>query len=376
MAIRSTSNNNDKKILLVLSAICLFIFVALGVIVVGTDHVNSSKAGKEKEQSAQVTTTSKAIEAICKPTDYKEACVNSLKSSKSNDPKDLIQQGVKVALEALKGAIKNSTELKGLAKDSRTSQALDNCEELLGSSFDDLRDSFRKLKKYDRVSKFDDYIDDLKIWLSGAVTFQDSCIDEFENITNNDAGEKMKKLLQATREFASNSLAMVTGLSLAVNSFFQKRSLLSLEDGNRTLLDKKTEFPSWISFGRRNLLQETKITADAVVAQDGSGKFKTITDALSLVPKKNNKTFVVYIKEGIYVETVIVTKHMTNVVFIGDGPTKTKITGDENYVDGTQTMRTATVSKCHIASLMFVLVNIVCLNDKILLLQPFWELIL
>jgi len=80
------------------------------------------------------------------------------------------------------------------------------------------------------------------------------------------------------------------------------------------------------------------------VALDGTGNFRTINEALQAIPLKSNDTFVIYIKEGVYKEKVIVSRSMTNVMMIGDGPTKTKITGNLNFIDGVKTFATATVT--------------------------------
>ncbi|KAL5782247.1 hypothetical protein ACOSP7_007276 [Xanthoceras sorbifolium] len=353
MAFGSFRNNEEqkKKKIAMISVICLILVAAVAALAVGLRTVGGGQ--KPKAESGEISTSSKAITALCQPTDYKETCINSLKSANTSDPKELIQLGFQVAVNALKEAMKNSSSLKELAKDSRTSQALEDCEELMDSAIDDLQNSFDKLGASD-ASKLGDYVHELKIWLSGAVTFEESCLDEFENITNNDAGEKMRNILQASRELTSNGLAMVSEISSILTSFNPKRRLLSEDysDQNGEYYDQNGSFsdedgyPSWFSSGRRKLLAATAATIkpDAVVAKDGSGQFKTITDALNAVPKKNSKTFVIYIKAGVYQETVMVTKNLTNVMFLGDGPTKTKITGNKNYIDGTNTMRTATVS--------------------------------
>ncbi|KAL3749580.1 hypothetical protein ACJRO7_010678 [Eucalyptus globulus] len=173
---------------------------------------------------------------------------------------------------------------------------------------------------------------DLYVWLSGAITFQESCLDGFENTTGA-AAKKMKQILQSSRELTSNGLAMVTEISSLLGS-------LNIPDVSRRLLTEEQdgipEFPSWVNEGRRKLLAAAPkdIKPDVVVAQDGSGKYKTIREALNEVPKKNNKTFVIYIKEGVYKEKVLVDKKTTNVMIIGDGLTKTVITRSLNYVDG------------------------------------------
>ncbi|XP_022973796.1 probable pectinesterase/pectinesterase inhibitor 21 [Cucurbita maxima] len=148
-----------------------------------------------------------------------------------------------------------------------------------------------------------DHLGNLKIWLNGALTYQETCLDGFENVLG-DTGEKMKSLLKTSKEMTANGLVMVGEVT-------------SLATG-------------------------ANIKADVVVAKDGSGKYKTITETLKEVPLKSNTTFVIYVKEGVYEEQVMVDKKMTYVMVIGDGPTKTKITGSKNVVDGTTTFKSAT----------------------------------
>ncbi|XP_030551323.1 probable pectinesterase/pectinesterase inhibitor 21 [Rhodamnia argentea] len=320
--------------------IVFVVAVVIGV-AVSTSSRSSSSSQSNAGTSSDVSTSMKAIQAICQPTDYREACVSSLSSAGGNntDPKDLIQTGFQVAINQVKAAIHNSTVVKDLAKDPRSQEALETCQHLLEYSIDDLQSSFERLGAFD-VSKLDMYMADLQVWLSGAITFQESCLDGFENTTGA-AANKMKQILQSSRELTSNGLAMVTEISSLLSSFDipgVTRRLLSEEQ------DGSTEFPPWVNEGRRKLLAAASVDLkpDVVVAQDGSGKYKTIREALVDVPKNNNKTFVIYIKEGVYKEKVLVDKKTTNVMMIGDGPTKTVITGSLNYVDGVQTCNTAT----------------------------------
>ena len=140
---------------------------------------------------------------------------------------------------------------------------------------------------------------------------------------------------------------MITGLTGALAKYARK--LLYTEDS----------IPTWVGpHARRLMAEEPKpkgggplVKANAVVDQDGSGHFKTITDALKVVPKNNRMPFIIHIKEGIYKERVKVTKKMAYVTFIGDGPNKTKITGNLNFGIGkVKTFLTSTLSKFHLSN--------------------------
>lgn len=115
---------------------------------------------------------------------------------------------------------------------------------------------------------------------------------------------------------------------------------------------KDQVYPEWVDGFRRKLLEATNLAADlkaranVVVAQDGSGKYKTIEEAINEIPRDGKESFIIYIKEGVYNEYLVLLKWMTNVIIIGDGPTKTRITNNKNFVDGTKTFKTATLCKC------------------------------
>ncbi|KAK4360498.1 hypothetical protein RND71_019450 [Anisodus tanguticus] len=82
---------------------------------------------------------------------------------------------------------------------------------------------------------------------------------------------------------------------------------------------------------------------DAIVAIDGSGDFKSITEALQAAPNNSQTRFNIKIKEGIYNEYVFVDKHKTNITLIGEGVDSTIITGCKSNGTGFKTNETATV---------------------------------
>ncbi|XP_044494792.1 probable pectinesterase/pectinesterase inhibitor 6 [Mangifera indica] len=101
------------------------------------------------------------------------------------------------------------------------------------------------------------------------------------------------------------------------------------------------EFPSWVSAANSHLLQLTPLKADIVVAQDGSGNYRTISEAVVAAAKKTYaKRLVIYVKQGIYKENVEI--EISNLTLIGDGIDATIITGNKSARDGFKTFHTAT----------------------------------
>ncbi|PHT89103.1 hypothetical protein T459_04216 [Capsicum annuum] len=82
---------------------------------------------------------------------------------------------------------------------------------------------------------------------------------------------------------------------------------------------------------------------NTTVALDGSGDFKSITEALQSAPDNSERRYNIKIKEGIYNENVIVHKNKTNITFIGEGMDRTIITGSKSNGTGFKTNETATV---------------------------------
>ncbi|KAF8018019.1 hypothetical protein BT93_H3042 [Corymbia citriodora subsp. variegata] len=366
----SDSKGRRRVAIIVVSS---FVLVVIGASV-SIGVYASSRAGEESKAStktSEVSASVKAIEEICQPTDYKAACVRSLKEAGANttDPKELMKASFKAAMKHVAEAAKKSTVLKELEKTPRGREALSNCKKLMEFAIDDLGISFDKLSALD-YSKLDNTLADLKVWLSAVITYQDTCLDGFQNTTG-DAGHKMREALKTSGELTSNVLAMVDEISLALAQMdlpnfnrkllsdgdnvmghgdgisvweinLQKRKLLTEDKGLRS--DNPPAFLEPPILLRKRMLLSKHPKPNLVVAKDGSGRFRTINEALKHIPLNSTKTFVVYIKAGVYKERVVFEERMKNIMLVGDGPTKTRISFNRNYADGTTTFQTATVS--------------------------------
>ncbi|KAK8682086.1 hypothetical protein V6N13_054483 [Hibiscus sabdariffa] len=319
--------------------VCSVILVAMVVAVavgVTRNHNGSTEGGSNGPEASK-----KAVQTVCQPTDYKEACQNSLAGSNTTDAKELIKTGFKAAIREIEKVVNNSGTIQDVAKDPMSLQALDNCKELMGYAIDDLNNSFNQLGAFD-ASRLDEYVENLKTWMGGSITYQQTCLDGFVNVST-EAGEKMRQLLNTSQMLTNNGLAMVSDIPKLITDLNIPGTKKGGTEATKRKLLAKDGFPSWVSFRQRRLLQQNT-KPNVIVATDGSGKYTSINQALKEVPKNNASPFVIYIKAGVYTEQVTVDKTMANVVFVGDGQTKTVVTGSLNFIDGTATFKTATVA--------------------------------
>ncbi|KAF2285109.1 hypothetical protein GH714_037917 [Hevea brasiliensis] len=209
-------------------------------------------------------------------------------------------------------------------------------------------------KKDGQVGKLLKNEHELNNWLSAVMSYQQTCIDGFpEGKLKSD----MENTFNASKELTSNSLAMVSALTSFLQSFqtHSSRRLLAMEPNSSSI--DEDGLPSWISHEDRRMLkddveEDDKPKPNVVVAKDGGGDFKTIAAALAAMPEKYEGRYVIYVKAGIYEETVTVTKKMVNVTIYGDGSQKSIVTGSKNFADGVQTFRTATFGEGFMAKAM------------------------
>ncbi|KAK7392042.1 hypothetical protein VNO78_20468 [Psophocarpus tetragonolobus] len=345
-----TGEDGGKKRRIAIISMSTIFLVAMVVAVTVSVNVNIDGSNKNQQDNrGGIASTVKAVRTLCKPTDYRKECEKSLRSEAGNttDPRELIKIAFNVTIKKISNGIKKTDLMREVEHDPRAKMALATCKQLMELSIGEFKRSLDRMGKFD-LDNFDNILNSLRVWLSGAITYQETCLDGFKN-TNHSIGKKMRNVLKNTMHLSSNALAIITELANTVSEMngtvdeLQHRRLVE-----EHVFGHHEVVPSWIenAVAVRKLLHQPpdKIKPSAVVAKDGSGKFNSINQALKKVPKMNHKPFVIYIKEGVYHEYVEVTKKMTHVVFVGDGSNKTRITGNKNFIDGVNTYRTATVA--------------------------------
>lgn len=137
----------------------------------------------------------------------------------------------------------------------------------------------------------------------------------------------------------SNNVSLLLSNTLALN----KGGYNSSESSPPSY---KKGFPSWARPGERKLLQSSSPRANVVVAQDGSGNFRTVSAAVAAAGKRSGSgRYVIYVKQGTYRENVDIGKGLKNIMLLGDGIGRTIITGSRSVDGGSTTFKSATVGK-------------------------------
>lgn len=313
--------------------------IVLVCIVVGA-VVGTAANGNGKKPSSTVSDgdgISVSVKAVCDVTLHKDKCfetVGSAPNASQLNPKELFNYAVKITITELSKVLTGFST--GEHMDNATSAAMEACVELIGLAVDQLNETMTSME--DKTTSSSKSIDDLRTWLSSVETYQETCMEALIEANKPSLTNFGETHLKNSTEMTSNALAIITWLGKIADSVKLKRRLMATGDVGYIDLAMME--------GRRLLESgDLRKIATIVVAKNGSGKYRTIGEALMEVEEKNEKRTIIYVKEGVYFENVRVEKKKWNVVMVGDGQSKTIVSGGLNFIDGTPTFQTATFGK-------------------------------
>lgn len=292
---------------------------------------------------------------------YPTVCNNTLAGTDTSKPQRYMQVAIGAAIAATNESRFLVADLQTSSPDKNNTQysTLAMCTQVLGDCLDQLNTSLYRVSGL-RLQSVKSDVGDIQQFLSAALTYQDTCltgIQEFgvwngSNALNGTQATHTTQLLSNALSLV-NTLAKLTDLSILIP--FHTRRLLStskdMDTNGCTPYEMEEDsliggrFPHWLPHEGRLLLQ-TKPSANAVVALDGSGQYKSIQAAVNAAPTSGAR-WVIYIKAGTYSEYVNVPKGKTNLMMYGDGPGLTIITGSKSVIGSkVSTFFTATLGKC------------------------------
>lgn len=230
---------------------------------------------------------------------------------------DFLKASMKLALDRTIQATLNTRGLGPKCRNQNEKAVWADCLELYEYTLQGIN---KTVDPYTKCSQAD-----AQTWLSTALTNLETCRAGFADLGVSDY--ELPLMNNNVSYLISNTLAMNKGGSSSYVPNYQKG------------------FPTWVSPGDRKLLQSSTPQANIVVAQDGSGNYKTINEAVAAAAKRSGSgRYVIHVKAGTYKENIEVGEKVKNIMILGDGIGKTIITGSRSVGGGSTTFKSATLA--------------------------------
>ncbi|WJX54329.1 pectinesterase [Trifolium repens] len=274
-------------------------------------------------------------EFSCNQTPYPHVCNHYIGSTTTNtlstlDSSSFHDMALKVTMDQAIEAHKlvSTMELNNF-KDKKAKSAWEDCLELYEDTIYQLKRSINSNNLNDKLT-----------WQSASITNHQTCQNGFIDFNLPSHLNYFPSMLGNFSKLLSNSLSISNTLASSYSSSSSSSLSNTKQNGGRKLLSDG--FPSWVSGSERKLLQATT-GADIVVAQDGSGHYKTISEGVAGASKLSGKgRVIIHVKAGVYKENIDIKRSVQNLMIFGDGMDSTIVTGNQNAIDGSTTFRSAT----------------------------------
>ncbi|CAL1386855.1 unnamed protein product [Linum trigynum] len=311
--------------------------------------------------------------AACKSSPYPKLCRSILAPAfgSSNPPSDSYSLTKFSVKQCTKQATRLSKLLRNFLATPRASRlqvgALEDCLELADTNVDFLDSVSSALLAAEDDEEV--VIQEVTTLLSATVTNQQTCADGLVQSGVVGGPGLSLPMVNATQLY-SVALGLVTRAMDRNNSKKNKKKKRiggggfgggpagwrGLREPLPNLIKDLRKSPSCRKPGgcgrvERNLDEESSGGGSGVMVRDyvivspsGEDNFTTITEAIAAAPnntKPEDGYFVIYAKEGIYEEYIVVAKNKKNIMLIGDGINRTVITGNHSVVDGWTTFNSS-----------------------------------
>lgn len=262
-----------------------------------------------------------------------------------NGPFSILHGALKGTIDEVVHTIDTISGLAALSDSLREEMAIHDCLELLEYSMDELGWSLAEMSWIQSETINMHHEENLRAWLSAALSNQDTCLEGFEG-TDGWLKHYIKGSLGEVTQLVSNLLMMYSRM----HSIIPHVPIKNVSDSSQDL-----ELPPWVEIGEELMHADPKaMHVDAVVALDGSSRFRSINEAVNQAPSQSSKRYVIYVKKGEYKENVELKKKKTNIMLVGDGIGQTVITGGRSFMQGWTTFRTATFGKWLVCILIYI----------------------
>ncbi|XP_072966205.1 probable pectinesterase/pectinesterase inhibitor 51 [Typha angustifolia] len=277
--------------------------------------------------------TDTLILQACNATRFPSLCLSSLRSPNTNPtPLDLALAAFSAAAAAIPAAQSAAQSiLSSSSSNLNRSGAARNCLEFLSLSSRRLSAASQQLPQS---------LPNARIWSSAALLYQYDCWSAYKYVNDSQfISDSMAYLVNLTA-LTSNAASMVAALQRYGPDPARWTPPQTERDG---YWPDPVGSGSGSGSGTGHGGVPSGLDPNATVCKAGCG-FGTVQEAVRAAPDYGTGRFVVYIKEGVYEETVRVPFEKTNLVFVGDGMGRTVITGSLNAdTVGISTYNTATV---------------------------------
>ncbi|CAI0442286.1 unnamed protein product [Linum tenue] len=311
--------------------------------------------------------------SACKSSPYPKLCRSILApafGSSSSNTSDSYSLGKFSVKQCTKQAARLSKLLRNFLATPRASRlqagALEDCLELADTNVDFLESVSSELQLAAGDQSSEELVEQVTTLLSAAVTNQQTCVDGLVQSSGGVllGGPALSLPMVNATQLYSVALGLVTRAMDRKSKKNNKKKRIGgggpagwrgLREPLPNLIKDLRKSPSCRKPGgcgrvERNLDEESSgsggvmVRDYVIVSPSGEDNFTTITEAIAAAPnntKPEDGYFVIYAKEGIYEEYVVVAKNKKNIMLIGDGINRTVVTGNHSVVDGWTTFNSS-----------------------------------
>ncbi|KAH7550323.1 hypothetical protein JRO89_XS13G0171300 [Xanthoceras sorbifolium] len=204
-------------------ATILFLIVLTGLMLAALIHESTTEP---PESSSFSSNSAESIKTVCGVTQYPDSCFTSISSLNSSisssdnnpnkpDPETIFKLSLRVSIDELA----NVSSLFKSLNDLHSEAALRDCTSQFEDALGRVKDSLSEMEVGPGEKILTERkVNDIQTWISGAMTDQGTCLDGLEEM-GSAALDEVKAKLKKSKEFLSNSLAIIAKIHTLLDKF-------------------------------------------------------------------------------------------------------------------------------------------------------------